>query len=109
MIRRPPRSTLFPYTTLFRSHHPATGREVEQPVAALQVGVQQVLLVMLQQRAAGAMHDALRSAGRAGRIQDVQRMVEGERGEGCGAPADAELLPERSEERRVGKECRSRW
>src|SRR3712207_7423980 len=23
MIRRPPRSTLFPYTTLFRSHHPA--------------------------------------------------------------------------------------
>ena len=21
MIRRPPRSTLFPYTTLFRSHH----------------------------------------------------------------------------------------
>src|SRR2546430_7574352 len=31
MIRRPPRSTLFPYTTLFRSarqprHHPARGR-----------------------------------------------------------------------------------
>src|SRR3712207_8345014 len=26
MIRRPPRSTLFPYTTLFRSdHHPDTG------------------------------------------------------------------------------------
>src|SRR2546430_9329487 len=23
MIRRPPRSTLFPYTTLFRSHRPA--------------------------------------------------------------------------------------
>src|SRR2546430_12347275 len=23
MIRRPPRSTLFPYTTLFRSHHAA--------------------------------------------------------------------------------------
>src|SRR2546430_7330966 len=27
MIRRPPRSTLFPYTTLFRSHLPAVGRE----------------------------------------------------------------------------------
>src|SRR5947207_5152999 len=27
MIRRPPRSTLFPYTTLFRSRHP---NEVEQ-------------------------------------------------------------------------------
>src|SRR2546422_5025705 len=24
MIRRPPRSTLFPYTTLFRSHHDRT-------------------------------------------------------------------------------------
>src|SRR2546429_9121550 len=24
MIRRPPRSTLFPYTTLFRSSHPAS-------------------------------------------------------------------------------------
>src|SRR2546426_3816593 len=27
MIRRPPRSTLFPYTTLFRSHEPARRRE----------------------------------------------------------------------------------
>src|SRR2546425_3814006 len=26
MIRRPPRSTLFPYTTLFRSHHADTER-----------------------------------------------------------------------------------
>src|SRR3712207_8449092 len=26
MIRRPPRSTLFPYTTLFRSHPPPPGR-----------------------------------------------------------------------------------
>src|SRR2546422_3984732 len=26
MIRRPPRSTLFPYTTLFRSHGPHPGR-----------------------------------------------------------------------------------
>src|SRR2546428_5154784 len=35
MIRRPPRSTLFPYTTLFRSGRPhrrgAPGRNVEQP------------------------------------------------------------------------------
>src|SRR2546422_2918593 len=27
MIRRPPRSTLFPYTTLFRSRHWRNGRE----------------------------------------------------------------------------------
>src|SRR5690242_20867051 len=26
MLRRPPRSTLFPYTTLFRSDRPAVGR-----------------------------------------------------------------------------------
>src|SRR5258705_9694041 len=35
MIRRPPRSTLFPYTTLFRSSYPSTAyrfrREVMQP------------------------------------------------------------------------------
>src|SRR2546430_11949534 len=31
MIRRPPRSTLFPYTTLFRSLHRARhGRDIEQ-------------------------------------------------------------------------------
>src|SRR3712207_8750710 len=34
MIRRPPRSTLFPYTTLFRSPGPRTadGRSAEWPV-----------------------------------------------------------------------------
>src|SRR3989449_6828177 len=36
MIRRPPRSTLFPYTTLFRSHH---GR-MEGAVQLEQVGAQ---------------------------------------------------------------------
>src|SRR5256885_3020484 len=29
MIRRPPRSTLFPYTTLFRSQHPRQHRDRE--------------------------------------------------------------------------------
>src|SRR2546427_5905310 len=34
MIRRPPRSTLFPYTTLFRSHHPVrVGRAFESRAA----------------------------------------------------------------------------
>src|SRR3712207_7553757 len=36
MIRRPPRSTLFPYTTLFRSHWVAWRRET-QTVGALDV------------------------------------------------------------------------
>src|SRR5690349_24956087 len=35
MIRRPPRSTLFPYTTLFRSlHDAARGRDQEQRARA---------------------------------------------------------------------------
>src|SRR2546426_8813883 len=32
MIRRPPRSTLFPYTTLFRSRPPAIDRVVWKPI-----------------------------------------------------------------------------
>src|SRR3712207_8879806 len=35
MIRRPPRSTLFPYTTLFRSH--PSGRELRAAVCAAKV------------------------------------------------------------------------
>src|SRR3712207_7594004 len=35
MIRRPPRSTLFPYTTLFRSHLRAENTDVHGVVAAL--------------------------------------------------------------------------
>src|SRR5256885_12001946 len=31
MIRRPPRSTLFPYTTLFRSPRPLPGRRCRRP------------------------------------------------------------------------------
>src|SRR5256885_7151864 len=32
MIRRPPRSTLFPYTTLFRSHQFGEGKGLDQVV-----------------------------------------------------------------------------
>src|SRR2546426_8671726 len=34
MIRRPPRSTLFPYTTLFRSYGPANRKAVIVPAGA---------------------------------------------------------------------------
>src|SRR3712207_9406417 len=47
MIRRPPRSTLFPYTTLFRSHRPlglplCRGQcgELRQPVAEIPLRAQ---------------------------------------------------------------------
>ena len=57
-------------------HHPAARREVEDAVAAADVAVELVLLQVLEQRAAGAVDDALRHAGGAGRIQDVERVVE---------------------------------
>src|SRR5260221_9193514 len=46
MIRRPPRSTLFPYTTLFRSQ--AVGGEQHAPGSATRVG--QALLHQLDRR-----------------------------------------------------------
>ena len=47
-------------------HHPAQRREVEQPVALVHVGMQPVLLQMLEQHAAGAVDDAFRHARGAG-------------------------------------------
>src|SRR3712207_7649299 len=38
MIRRPPRSTLFPYTTLFRSKGEARGGRQEHPRRAREMG-----------------------------------------------------------------------
>src|SRR3712207_6860212 len=38
MIRRPPRSTLFPYTTLFRSPAPSGAREVDCLAAHCSIG-----------------------------------------------------------------------
>src|SRR2546422_11407353 len=75
MIRRPPRSTLFPYTTLFRSRGVVTPRRPPVRVvfdrrAMLNLGVQLVSTA-----------------------REVPTWV----------------MSSRSEERRVGKECRSRW
>src|SRR5258707_6092882 len=38
MIRRPPRSTLFPYTTLFRSHNIKGAMAIPHPYGRLQFG-----------------------------------------------------------------------
>src|SRR2546430_16755028 len=97
MIRRPPRSTLFPYTTLFRSvmalgavalgyGHPAVSRAAEQAIAA---GVVGPLPPVLEEQLADAL------AMRIPWLESVRFLKTG---------AEA-----RSEERRVGKECRSRW
>src|SRR2546423_15521893 len=88
MIRRPPRSTLFPYTTLFRS-----GRHVKP---------------IVPERGPAAKGVAPRIL----RLQ-VDLKPEDARGNAFGGgPAfwnDRLYVATRSEERRVGKEGRSRW
>src|SRR3712207_9383646 len=95
MIRRPPRSTLFPYTTLFRSRGQALarGQQRELALGGVALEVVQALdaladrLEVRQQAAEPAVVDV----GHAGALGGVLDGVA------------------RSEERRVGKECRSRW
>src|SRR2546425_4391459 len=53
MIRRPPRSTLFPYTTLFRSHadHPeGAAADLDQPVHGIERPEQAVHRALLDDR-----------------------------------------------------------
>src|SRR5256884_8159837 len=80
MIRRPPRSTLFPYTTLFRSKEKKQ-RTVRSPEPNGK---------RAQLRPIGLIRSSIK-----------QRSEAPKQG--------SEGAPDRSEERRVGKECRSRW
>src|SRR5256885_11029326 len=53
MIRRPPRSTLFPYTTLFRSHQPgviALSQKVEQVDRGIDVGRECIAQIRVEVR-----------------------------------------------------------
>src|SRR3989441_12232642 len=95
MIRRPPRSTLFPYTTLFRSR-PLSGGS-RRPVSARDVARRMALCCrQLAEQGLVAGQDG-NLAVRVGR----ERVLVTPRG------VIKALV--RSEERRVGKECRSRW
>src|SRR5256885_14438866 len=94
MIRRPPRSTLFPYTTLFRS------------VSALYNFFGEVAKhgFALQQKNGHAKFHAEFS------LQTILRPVINQRVYQVFPGANFDTLNIcRSEERRVGKECRSRW
>src|SRR2546430_14315601 len=109
MIRRPPRSTLFPYTTLFRSLLP--NGIFEEPInSSSQAGT-----LLIPCRSTNALPGIY--------TQPRNILVQERR------PVSFSLLvtnqspvsyqwqlngmdidsPARSEERRVGKECRSRW
>src|SRR5947209_15399070 len=77
MIRRPPRSTLFPYTTLFRS----TRREISSP--SIRAGYRSVSPVRCRSRASGpsgsccrlSVRQQLRSEEHTSELQSRQYLV----------------------------------
>src|SRR2546429_7797289 len=95
MIRRPPRSTLFPYTTLFRS--------IELLVVIIILGI---LLAIAIPSYLSFKNRANASAAQAN-VRAAVPGVEAYNADHASGYTGATLT--RSEERRVGKECRSRW
>src|SRR3712207_9433410 len=103
MIRRPPRSTLFPYTTLFRS---------------LSQCMTQVIMRIVNPIDQDTVAKSVEGAGRQ-LLAELPALTKGQAvisGVGVNTPVMCRIRPrltrhggERSEERRVGKECRSRW
>src|SRR3712207_9171623 len=122
MIRRPPRSTLFPYTTLFRSQAELALRE------ALAMGADDAVLVT--DRAFGGADTWATSSTIAGAFRNLEydiiiagrQAIDGDTAQVGPQIAEHLQIPQvsyveslevegdkfRSEERRVGKECRSR-
>src|SRR2546425_13271427 len=94
MIRRPPRSTLFPYTTLFRSWQESEG---ETFVVRLAVGGED---------RRGLYADICTAISESGtNIKSAELSTK----DGAVFGSVLVEVENRSEERRVGKECRSRW
>src|SRR3712207_5331536 len=92
MIRRPPRSTLFPYTTLFRSSS-LTAAERERLIAA----IRQVLTEAIGEGGT-TFSQHLNALGEAGQYWS-RRRVYGRAGEPCptcGTPVSRTVLAQRS-------------
>src|SRR3712207_7515230 len=78
MIRRPPRSTLFPYTTLFRSDHPGGAQHLEQVRPASHgslARIQRGLEDLGQQRVLALVGDVRRSEEHTSELQSRQYLV----------------------------------
>src|SRR5256885_14774900 len=109
MIRRPPRSTLFPYTTLFRS--------MSIVLSVFYVQTVGVLRMRTDRQAENHMRRLVEHRDKYGEpaleAEIQQTLLDGVNTDteililmdGEGNP----IIGNRSEERRVGKECRSRW
>src|SRR3712207_9460721 len=97
MIRRPPRSTLFPYTTLFRSIFlVAISHEDDDFIAEIEHALRHPYYqCFMGRRSIPLPYDFIQL------VTDKSVMESLESHEW--------LASQRSEERRVGKECRSRW
>src|SRR3712207_9259973 len=107
MIRRPPRSTLFPYTTLFRSANLTTDYADEQDaIDAVAPNVDEAAEMYAQAEEDEPFIGT--SNGTPVESFDEPDMF-ALSPEGTLAPEDEATAEMRSEERRVGKECRSRW
>src|SRR2546425_5081300 len=119
MIRRPPRSTLFPYTTLFRSLGKLRDKVGQGSAAFSSDGALDGTFRVTVQTGSGARthaHDELRQTAVGAWDTDS---ASPSWALGAAASLDTTLLNAangsvsfavaRSEERRVGKECRSRW
>src|SRR2546429_7749692 len=94
MIRRPPRSTLFPYTTLFRS---LTEQDMMKSISA-KYGRATI---------AAPEIDSTTNAGYETNQKPVASWDDEQYSVNLVRSPFNDVL--RSEERRVGKECRSRW
>src|SRR3712207_9478235 len=120
MIRRPPRSTLFPYTTLFRSLFDLPdGYEVVLGNGGTTAFWDAAIFGLVRERSAHGSYGEFSAKFASGVaeapfLQDPV-IAKGEPGTLAlpagekGVDAYAWAHNERSEERRVGKECRSRW
>src|SRR2546427_5427638 len=75
MIRRPPRSTLFPYTTLFRSAQAIRSERVTQRVSAVAAIPEVRHWVNVQQREAVLSHPRGRSEEHTSELQSQSNLV----------------------------------
>src|SRR2546430_12483591 len=73
MIRRPPRSTLFPYTTLFRSHE--SHDEVDEPVGRFAHGVNRHDMRVRQPRRGLCFAQEARSEEHTSELQSQSNLV----------------------------------